>query len=146
MTNRFVFSIPFDLADDELTLVSAGHFVGDESTQYAPCYRFEMRNLDSGQVMGRISLLVSNAESIVNGAGHSGFSVLPEFRGKRYAARSIKLIVFLARYHGMRELIFACKADNVPCRRTCELAGATLVDAASQKRYRYRLDLESQKA
>jgi len=85
--------------------------------------------------------------------GHLAYGVLPEFRGHHYAARACRLLLPLARSHGMTELWVTCNPDNWASRRTCELAGAVLVDTVDlpedidmyqeeeRQKCRYRLGL-----
>jgi tagatose 1,6-diphosphate aldolase len=53
-----------------------------------------------------------------------GYGVRPAVRGRRFAARAVRLIVPLAVRHGFSELWIACDPDNIASRRTCEAAGA----------------------
>ena len=78
--------------------------------------------------MGHISLRVSNSEEIVQYAGRVGYGVLPQFRGHRYAARACRLLLPLAKELGLTPLWITCNPDNWASRRTCELAGAELVE------------------
>ena len=77
----------------------------------------------------------------------------PPHRGHRYAARSVRLLLPLARAHGFTTLWITCNPDNWPSRRTCELAGGTLVEIVDlppdndmylegeRQKCRYRFDL-----
>ncbi len=103
--------------------------------------------------IGRIELRIRNTHHIVMYAGHIGFRVHPEYRGHRYAARACKLLLPLARNQGLEVLWITCNPDNVPSRRTCELAGAELVEvvdlpqdtdmyqAGARQKCRYRIEL-----
>lgn len=89
-------------------------------------------------------------------AGHIGYTVEPPHRGRRYAARSVALLVRLARRHEMSTLWITCDPDNAASRRTCELTGAELVEIVdvprddeiyregSRQKCRYRLPVEDE--
>ena len=94
----------------------------------APAYQFLLVHTRDGEVMGHISLRVSNSAEIVQYAGHVGYGVLPQFRGHRFAARACRLLVPLAKTLGLDPLWITCNPDNWASRRTCELAGAELVE------------------
>jgi predicted acetyltransferase len=94
----------------------------------SPAYQFLLIHTRDGEVMGHISLRVSNNNDIVQYAGHVGYGVLPQFRGHRYAARACRLLLPLAKSVGLNPLWITCNPENRASRRTCELVGAELVD------------------
>jgi predicted acetyltransferase len=139
--------------DGELELVLTERSPGDPAKGLAPAYQFKMVLAGRDEEIGSIRLRVGNSEELVLYAGHIGYGVRPEYRGHRYAARACRLLLPLARDHGLNPVWITCNPDNLASRRTCELAGATLVDVVDlpedsdmyqrgerQKR-RYRLDL-----
>jgi tagatose 1,6-diphosphate aldolase len=85
--------------------------------------------------------------------GHLGYNVYTPARGNRYAERACRLILPLARAHGMKTLWVTCNPDNVASRRTCERLGCTLAEIVSTppghtlhqrgelQKCRFRLDL-----
>jgi tagatose 1,6-diphosphate aldolase len=103
--------------------------------------------------IGQIQLRVGNSERIVMYAGHIGYRVYPRFRGNRYAARSTKLLLPLARKHDLNPLWITTNPDNWASRRTCEIIGAEMVEIVDvpknlemykqgdRHKCRYRLDL-----
>jgi predicted acetyltransferase len=154
----FEFCDPGQLVDGDLALVLYESYPGDERRGYVPVYRFRMMREDSRvvgqkQEIGRIELRVANTHHIVMYAGHIGYRVLPRYRGHHYAARSCTLLLPLARRHHLDPLWITCNPDNYASRRTCELAGATLVEIVDlpeetdmyqmgdRQKCRYRLDL-----
>jgi tagatose 1,6-diphosphate aldolase len=56
--------------------------------------------------------------------GHISYRVFREHRGQHLAARACRLLVPLARRHGLNPLRITCREENVTSRRTAELAGA----------------------
>ncbi|MBN2002344.1 MAG: GNAT family N-acetyltransferase [Anaerolineae bacterium] len=103
---------------------------------------------------GAIHLRVGGARHIVMYAGHIAYHVTPEYRGHHYASRACRLLLPLARLHGLNPLWITCNPDNFASRRTCELAGAQFVEIVylpedtdmyqegERQKCRYRLDVE----
>jgi tagatose 1,6-diphosphate aldolase len=114
------------LVDDELRLRLRERFAGDASRAWVPAYRFDI--VVGARVVGSIELRLGATPAMVNFGGQIAYGVEPPHRGRHYAARSLRLLLPLARAHGMTELWITCNPDNWASRRTCELAGAELVD------------------
>ncbi|CAN5734553.1 hypothetical protein BH18ACT11_BH18ACT11_11800 [soil metagenome] len=125
----FVFLEPGRLVEGDLGLVLAGRSGGDPVHGRLPAYRFEMRLVATGRHVGNVDLRVGDTHDLITYSGQIGYSVLPRYRGNRYAARSCALLLTLAREHGMSRLWITCNPDNVASRRTCEILGAELVEA-----------------
>ncbi|MCU0607690.1 MAG: GNAT family N-acetyltransferase [Candidatus Edwardsbacteria bacterium] len=152
----FKFLDPGVLADGELELVLVRRVPGDAARDIVPSYEFNMVNTRSGEVMGGINLRIGFNQRIKYG-GQVGYAVGRQFRGKHAAARSLKLILPLARRHGLDPLWVTCDPDNAASRRTCELAGGVLADIVDipqdsdlykrgdRKKCRYRFDLHNAK-
>jgi tagatose 1,6-diphosphate aldolase len=104
-------------------------------------------------IAGTISLRISDDENTRLYYGHVGYLVFPPARGHRYAERSLRLLLPLARRHGLRELWITTNPENVPSRRTCERLGGEYVETidlprhhplyqrGERRKVRYRLDL-----
>jgi tagatose 1,6-diphosphate aldolase len=149
----FEFRDPGRLVDDDLELVLVEKYPGDPSINYVPAYKFKMTHVGQGEEIGRIELRVGNTNHIVMYGGHIGYRVNPEHRGHRYATRACRLLLALARSHGLETLWITCNPDNVPSRKTCELVGAELIEVVDlpqdtdmyqegeRQKCRYRLDL-----
>jgi tagatose 1,6-diphosphate aldolase len=120
--------IPGELVDYDLELILIDHYPGNPDLNHLPAYRFKMRLVGQDEEIGRIELRIGNTHHIVMYAGHVGFRVYADHRGHRYAARACKLLVPLARKQGLVALWITCNPDNFASRRTCELAGAELVE------------------
>ncbi len=122
----FEFRNPGPLVDDELLLVLAAKVPAVPEKNHVPAYLFEMRHLESGDLMGTISLRIGFNENIYYG-GNIGYRVEESYRGAHRAARSVGLLFELARTHGLKELWATCNPDNIASRKTCEAVGGTLV-------------------
>ncbi|MCL5999827.1 MAG: GNAT family N-acetyltransferase [Chloroflexi bacterium] len=149
----FKFHDPGKLVDDELELVLVQRYPGDEIRGYVPAYRFNMTPAGKRGEIGNIELRIGNTDYVVLYVGHIGYRVHPPYRGHHYAARSCKLLLPLAREHGLKTIWITCNPDNYASRRTCELVGAVfeeIVDLppdtdmyreGERRKCRYRLDV-----
>ena len=149
----FRFLDPGRLVDGDLELVLYEKYWGDPAKGKVPAYRFLMTRVRDGEELGAIELRVGNTDHIVLYAGHIGYGVEPIRRGHHNAARAVRLLLPLARRHGLETLWITCNPDNLASRRTGELAGATRVEIVDlppdsdmhrrgeRQKCRYRLDL-----
>jgi len=122
----FEFLDPTFPPDADLHLVLTELHPGDSSPWKVPAYTFRMQNAQ-GEYMGRIRLRVGWSDGLIRYAGHVGYAVEKEFRGRHYAERACRLIIPLARRHGMDEFWITCQPDNLASRRTLERLGAQCV-------------------
>jgi tagatose 1,6-diphosphate aldolase len=87
------------------------------------------RMIDSaGEHVGNINLRLESTQHVIRIAGHVGYGVHAAHRGHRYAAQAVRLIVPVAREHGIDPLWITCDPENIASRRTLELAGAEYVE------------------
>lgn len=148
---EFVFLDPGPLVDGDLALVLVEQHPADPVKNWAPAYTFRMR-LPGVEEAGRINLRIGDQEALVCYGGHIGYGVNPEHRGHHYAARAVRLLLPFARRHGLQTVWITCNPDNWASRRTCDLAGAELVEIVDlpadndmyqrgeRRKCRYRLD------
>jgi tagatose 1,6-diphosphate aldolase len=115
-------------SDGDLQLVLAECVPAENSPWGVPAYTFSMQD-PGGEHMGRIRLRVGWSEDVIRYAGQVGYAVERAHRGHRYAARACRLIMPLAKQHGMTNLWMTCQPDNMASRRTLELLGAEYVGA-----------------
>lgn len=141
---------PGQLSDGELELVLVERRPGDLSRAYVPSYIFELRV--DGVRAGDIDFRAGKTLDIEQYGGHFGYEVEPAFRGHHYAERAVRLLLPLARSHGLRTIWITCNPDNFASRRTCERLGAEFVEIvdmphidryadSGREKCRYRLDL-----
>jgi predicted acetyltransferase len=124
----FEFRDPGKLMDQDLELVLVEKYPGNPAIEYVPAYKFKMTLVGQDEGIGHIELRVGNTDHIVMYGGHIGYSVEPEYRGHRYAAKACRLLLPLAQSHGLKAIWITCDPDNIASRRTCELVGAKLVE------------------
>ncbi len=149
----FEFQETGQLFDGELELVLVEKFPGDSSIGFVPAYKFKIVIAGQQQEIGEIHLRIGNTDHLVMYGGHIGYQVAREYRGHKYAARSIKLLLPLMRQHDFKVIWITCDPANTASRRTCELAGARLIEIVDlpadtdlyqrgfRRGCRYRLDL-----
>lgn len=125
--------------DLELFFANAplGRDPGDPAAGRVPSYQFWMllRHAPDrpGQqppvrIAGGLGLRIGQNASLELYYGHIGYHVYPPARGNRYAERACRLLLPLARRHGLRHLWITCNPDNRASRRTCERLGGELID------------------
>ncbi|MEZ4861891.1 MAG: GNAT family N-acetyltransferase [Caldilineaceae bacterium] len=124
----FQFVDPGRLVDGDLILELIERDPGDPVLEFVPTYRFRMSLTHRAVEMGRIELRIGNHQRLVMYGGHIGYRVHREYRGHHYAARSVRLLLPLARHHQLGTLWITCNPDNHASRRTCELAGLEFVE------------------
>lgn len=117
---------PGELCEGELKLEFL-HF-GMHEIHKVPAYKFRMIDGDLGEEVGTIRLRIGSTPHIELYAGHIGYTVFPDHRGHRYAARSLRLLVPLARRLGLDPLWITCDPENVASRCSLEIAGAHYVE------------------
>jgi tagatose 1,6-diphosphate aldolase len=125
---EFEFLDPGRLVDGELELVLTATRPGRLDKGLAPEYAFDMRRTGTNVVLGSINLRIGETEFLTHYAGQIGYGVEPEHRGHHYAARATRLLLPLAASHGLSTLWITVNPDNLPSRRTCEIAGGELVE------------------
>ncbi len=113
------------MVDQELELVLDERKEADSRKGLLPAYHFNMINYATREIMGHIRLRIGS-ENEVKYFGNIGYDVDEKFRGNKYAARSIKLILPFAFMHDLENVWISCDPDNVASRRSCEIAGGTM--------------------
>ena len=93
-----------------------------------PTYFFRMKSVDRDVELGTINLRIGSTAHLERYAGHIGYGVHPAHRGHHYAARSVTLLLPLARNLGIDPLWITCDPENMASRRSLEIAGAELME------------------
>ena len=147
---------------DILATAPGGHVLPDPAAGKVPAYLFWMRLLpgilpESRMLpvpfAGHLSLRIGDMPDLKLYYGHIGYTVYGPARGQHYAERACRLVLPLARAHGISPLWITTDPDNAPSRRTCQRLGARLVETldvppdhplhlrGQRQKCRYRLDL-----
>jgi tagatose 1,6-diphosphate aldolase len=109
-----------------------GHQAPQPQRGWAPTYHFWMRLHDRPElpsvIAGGIGLRIGHSKDLEYYTGHVGYHVYPAARGHHYAERACRLLLPLARRHGLTTLWITCNPDNLPSRRTCQRLGAELIE------------------
>lgn len=150
--------------EDYLEAAPRGRLPPDPHRGRVPQYDFWMRRRDAGgflsglfhpslRILGGLTLRVATSPNVELYYGHIGYHVFPAARGRHYAERACRLLLPLARAHGLNPLWITCNPENIASRRTCERLGMKLVETVAipsneplytrgeRVKCRYRLDL-----
>lgn len=151
--DSFRFLNPGELRDDDIILQMVATRPADPAKGWVPYYVFHILAATTHARVGEIHLRVGDTEHMRLYGGHVAYGVRVEHRGNHFAARALRLLLPLARRHGLSELWITCNPENFASRRTCELAGAELIEIVDlppnvdmyqegeRQKCRYRLDL-----
>ena len=97
----------------------------ESSKAQLPYYYYDIF-VDSAAV-GKISIRIGdNFHTYYN--GHIGYKVNEEARGHGYARQACRLVLDVARFHGMSQVYITCAEDNIASYRTIEKLGAELLE------------------
>ena len=126
-----------------LESVPGGRLPADASKGRVPHYDFWMRLHDAPRepggvavpppvrMAGTITLRVGSTPALERYYGHVGYHVFPPARGGHLAERACRLLLPLARRHGLRTLWITCDPTNAASRRTCERLGMQFVETVA---------------
>ena len=124
--------------DQFLKAIPQGRDPGDPSRSRLPSYQFWMHWRDDTaagragrrpiRIAGGISLRIGSNYGIEMYYGNFGYHVYPPARGRHFALRACRLLLPVARSHGMSVLWITCNPDNYASRATCQSLGAQLVE------------------
>jgi len=146
-------------ACDFLATAPAGHEIPRQGSGRPPTYHFWMKvravpgYAPPFSIVGGIGLRVGDTDDLRMYLGHIGYHVHAPARGRHFAARSVRLLLPLAKRHGLRELWITSNPENVASRRSIERAGGTYVHTVQlppnhplalggePEKCRYRFDL-----
>jgi predicted acetyltransferase len=124
-------------AMDFLRVAPAGRQPPEPQSGRVPCYHFWMKLNSVGpfatepppiEIAGGCALRIGSTTDLEYYVGHVGYNVYPPAQGHHYAERSCRLLLPLARAHGIKRLWITCNPDNVASRRTCERLGCQFAD------------------
>ncbi len=123
--SSFPFSARFDSIPGEngMHLEILEKYPGDEAL--LPFYYYSI--YVGEQAVGKISIRIGdNYHSYYN--GHVGYEIDEPFRGHAYSLAALRLVLPVARFHGMRRVYISCGASNTASRKIIEVAGGRLLE------------------
>ena len=115
------------LSDGELSLICVRKEPADPVKKYVPAYHFAIQK--NGVHVGEIDLRIGYPEGLYYG-GNIGYAIDAPYRGNGYAGRACRLLIPVAKAHGMHLLNISNERDNHASRRVCEKLGAVLLRIA----------------
>lgn len=119
----FRFQKPGLLRDGDLLLRLHKKTPAAPVKKYVPAYEFHMFRPGGKRVMGVLHLRIGSAR-VLRYPGHIGYKVGSRFRGHGLAARACRLILPLARAHGLKAVWLSVRPGNAASCKTCENLGA----------------------
>jgi|GEM_PF-547965 len=112
------------LKSDGMCLRLAETYGGNEAI--LPFYFYDIYDGQNARV-GKISIRIGdNFHSYYN--GHIGYEVDEPYCGKKHSLHASRLVLQVARAHGMERIYITSEASNAASRRMIELLGAALVE------------------
>ena len=130
-----VCELPTDgLSDGEITLRLIRFRPADVKKGFVPAYDFDIIDNQTGGIAGKCDLRIGYCLGTYYG-GNIGYTVFEPYRGRHYARNASRLLMELAKRHGMPYLIICCNEDNAPSRTTLEHLDGTLIEIADVPPY-----------
>lgn len=118
------------LSDGVIYLVCMAKRPAQPEKKYCPSYEFAV--CAGGEKVGDIGLRLGYSgfgpnESSLYYGGQIGYNIDEKHRGKGYAGRACKLVLPVAKAHGMTKLLITNNHTNTASRRVCEKLGTRFV-------------------
>ena len=117
---------PLSFSHGEVTVVFSHLTEGDEEKGFVPGYHFKIRNQRREEV-GHLNVRIGETDHVRFAAGHIGYEIAEEYRGKGYAGEAC---LAAAPWIGtvLDTVLITTDPDNFPSIRTIERIGATFLD------------------
>lgn len=115
------------LANGEIYLVCMAKKEAIPAKKYVPAYDFAI--CKGGEKIGHINLRIGYTDGLYYG-GQIGYGVDDLHRGHGYAAQACRLLLPVAKAHGMKKLLITNDHTNHASRRVCEKLGARFLRVA----------------
>ena len=131
--NTYVFEVPRVQYNEKYTTLTGDemelrliHFEQGNDVEI-PYYWYEIIPKELNKPVGKISIrLGDNSHSYYN--GHIGYEVDEEYRGHGYSYQAAKMVLPVAKEHGMNRIYLVCDEDNAASYKAIEKLGAELVE------------------
>ena len=121
------------LSDGVIHLVCTVKKPAIPEKKYCPAYDFAI--CKGAEIIGAINLRIGYCgfgpdESSLYYGGQIGYGVNEKYRGNGYAGRACRLLLPVAKAHGMTKLLITNNYTNMASRRVCEKIGARFLRIA----------------
>ena len=116
-----------ELSDGVIYIVCISKSEADPIKEWVPSYNFAV--CKDGEKIGEINLRVGYVDSLYFG-GQIGYSIDEKYRGNGYAGCACRLLIPVAKAHGMIKLLITTNHTNTASQRVCEKLGARLIRTA----------------
>lgn len=98
-----------------------------------PYYWYNITENKTNKQVGKISVRIgSNYHSYYN--GNIGYEIDSDYRGNNYAYLASKMVLDVARFYKMNELILTCEENNIASSKTIEKLGGVLIETVTPPR------------
>lgn len=98
-----------------------------------PYYWYNIIENKTNNQVGKISIRIgSNYHSYYN--GNIGYEIDSDYRGNNYAYLASKMVLDVARFYKMNELILTCEENNITSSKTIEKLGGVLIETVAPPR------------
>ena len=115
------------LSDGELHLVCMEKYQANPEKKHVPAYNFAI--CKGSEKIGTIGLRIGYTDDLYY-SGQIGYETDEPYRGKGYAAQACRLLVPIARVHGMTKLLITNNHTNIASMRVCEKLSTRLLRTA----------------
>lgn len=115
-----------DLKDNDIILKLVKTVDAIPEKKWVPAYYFDVYLFD-GTKVGSCDLRVGHNENTYIG-GNIGYKIGEPYRGHRYAAKAVILLLKLAKKHDLKFVYVTCSPTNIASSKTCEIAGGKLIE------------------
>lgn len=92
-----------------------------------PYYWYNIIENKTNKLVGKISIRIgSNYHSYYN--GNIGYEIDSDYRGNNYAYLASRMVLEVAKFYKMNELILTCEENNIASSKTIEKLGGVLIE------------------
>ena len=123
----FLFEVGHHIGGKEVDLVLARQVPADPTRGWQPAYEWQIVTTGDNVAVGELRVRLGYTNDLVFHAGHLGYGIVPDYRGRGYAAKACELTEAVFRAHGMDVVWITCSPQNVASSRTLERLGCEYV-------------------
>ena len=113
-----------ELSDGVISIKCMVKIPANPEEKFVPSYLFDIRK--DNEIIGNVNLRIGYSNRLYYG-GQIAYCVNEDFRGNGYAARACRLLLPVAKAHGMEKLLITNNHTNTASMRVCEKLGARLI-------------------